>query len=95
MKSRTHFCRLDLVGLIIVLAGPGHAVDIPAGIAGEPGSGQNRGFRVRSAQAPQGTVIPRSVQRAHQQLNGTLIDEEDRELVPDEATKGPQSRWQL
>ena len=64
-----------------------YGVEIPAGIAGDPGTGQNRGFRVRSVQAPEGTEIPNSIERAQQQLNGTLIDASG-DPVDNEAEKG-------
>ncbi len=59
---------------------------IPDGIAGATEDGQNRGFRVISAQAPEFTDIPNSYSRANKQLNGTL--ENAGELVEDEAERG-------
>lgn len=84
--------RLPLLGLALSLpwAGPlaFAQTEIPAGIAGDLGTGQDRGFRVRSAQAPEFTEIPRSIDRARQQLNGTLVDLSG-EQVADEAVQGP------
>jgi len=62
------------------------SVVIPEGIAGPLETGQNRGFRIVTAQAPLFTEIPNSFARASQQLNGTLIAEG--QLVADEAKKG-------
>ena len=62
------------------------SVLIPDGIAGPLEAGQNRGFRVVTAQAPLFTEIPNSFARASQQLNGTLMVEG--EIVADEAKKG-------
>ena len=61
-------------------------VVIPDGIAGPLEAGQNPGFTVISAQAPDLTEIGNSLSRAIQQLNGTLVA--DGELVEDEAEKG-------
>ncbi len=78
--------------LAIVTVAPAHflsaqdTVAIPAGIAGAPGDGQNRGFRVISAQAPDFSEFPNSYLRANQQLNGTLRVGGD--LVEDQAEKG-------
>jgi len=62
------------------------SVVIPAGIAGPLEAGQNRGFRVVSAQAPLFSEISNSFARASQQLNGTLMSQG--QLVADEAKKG-------
>ncbi|MDA7498237.1 hypothetical protein N9255_00010 [bacterium] len=62
------------------------SVVIPEGIAGPIESGQNRGFRVVTAQAPLFSEISNSFARASQQLNGTLASEG--QLVADEAKKG-------
>ena len=63
-------------------------ITIPDGIAGAIDSGENRGFRVISAQSPDFTEIPNSYSRALQQLNGTL-EHDDGKAVEDEAAKGP------
>ena len=76
-----------LASFSLLCAGSSRAVDIPAGIAGDPGTGQNRGFLVRSAQAPDLTEIPNSATRARQQLNGTLRDAGG-DLVEDQAEQG-------
>ena len=62
------------------------SVIIPDGIAGATGDGQNRGFRVISAQAPEFTEFPNSYLRANQQLNGVL--RVGGALVEDQAEKG-------
>ncbi|HIG29648.1 MAG TPA: hypothetical protein EYQ50_18360 [Verrucomicrobiales bacterium] len=63
---------------------------IPSGIAGPAGSGRNSGFRIRSVQAPEGTLLPQRITRAIQQLNGTLTDPMNSDvLLADEAAKGP------
>jgi hypothetical protein len=78
--------------LAIVTVAPAHfssaqdTVTIPDGIAGAPGTGQNRGLRVISVQAPDSSEVPNSYLRANQQLNGTLRVGGD--LVADEAGKG-------
>ena len=74
------------VQIFACLASAQNPVAIPEGIAGALDTGQNRGFRVISAQAPESTEIPNSFTRARQQLNGTLTSGGD--IVTNEAEKG-------
>ncbi|MEZ5323835.1 MAG: hypothetical protein R3F19_02030 [Verrucomicrobiales bacterium] len=73
--------------ILLSVASAQDPVAIPEGIAGALETGQNRGFRVISAQAPDLSEIPNSFLRAIQQLNGTL--NVDGDVILDEAEKGP------
>jgi hypothetical protein len=63
-------------------------IDLPANVAVPPGSVTDRGFTVRTVQAPQLPALANNSVRAIKQLNGTLTDETGA-LVPNEATPGP------
>ena len=76
------------LGTFVPIASAQDPVSIPDGVAGPLDAGQNRGFRVRSAQAPEFTEILNSVDRAVQQLNGTLRDING-DPVENEAESGP------
>lgn len=86
MKS---FLRLAFLGIVIPLtvASAQDPVVLPENAAASVNAGQNRGFRVRSVQAPDLTEIPNSLERAIRQLNGTLRDVAG-DSVADEAEKG-------
>ena len=62
---------------------------LPTEILGATGSGTNPGFKVRSAQAPEESILPLRLERALKQLNGTLTDPTDSERrLADQAIRG-------
>ncbi len=63
--------------------------ELPPSLAGAPGSASNRGFVVRSVQAPVDAVLTHNSLRAIRQLHGTLTDEAGTP-IPNEATPGPE-----
>ena len=68
----------------------GDLAGIENSIAANVSAAGNRGFRVRSAQAPEETLLPQSLSRAIRQLNGTLRDPADPgQALPNEAIAGP------
>jgi hypothetical protein len=64
------------------------AATLPGSAAGPLGSGSNRGFVVRTAQAPEAAEIGNGFIRAIQQLNGTLVDASG-VAVENQASPGP------
>ncbi|MGZ8940744.1 MAG: hypothetical protein ACXW32_16195, partial [Limisphaerales bacterium] len=66
------------------------SVTLPADSVVLPSSVSERGFTVRTVQAPAETVVGNTSVRATRQLNGTLTDASGA-LVPNEATPGPNS----
>jgi hypothetical protein len=63
------------------------SVPLPATAAGGAGSASERGFVVRTVQAPEASQVPNNFVRALQQLNGTLKDATGA-LVANEASPG-------
>jgi hypothetical protein len=84
--------KLPLKASMLLLASVGWSqaasVTLPANSVVPASSVAERGFTVRTVQAPQETVVANNVVRATRQLNGTLTDATGA-LVPNEATPGP------
>ena len=77
-----------LCSLAAMGAAQAATVALPSDVSGPAGSASNRGFTVRTAQAPEANVVGNSFIRAIKQLNGTLTDA-DGVLVANEANPGP------
>ena len=68
----------------------GDFAGIDTTIAADLSAAGDRGFRVRSVQAPEETLLPQSISRAIQQLNETLTDPaQSSQVLDDEAIAGP------
>jgi len=91
MKSTTLQNSL-LTGLILTL-GAGSAIAgttaLPSGLALNPSTSSNRGFVVRTFQAPAETVVGNNFIRALSQINGTLKDTNG-VVIPNDAIVGPE-----
>jgi hypothetical protein len=91
MKSTTLQNSL-FTGLILTL-GAGSAIAgttaLPSGLALNPSTSSNRGFVVRTYQAPAETVVGNNFIRALSQINGTLKDTNG-VAIPNDAILGPE-----
>ena len=84
--------KIPLKASMLLLASVGWAqaasVTLPADSVVPASSVADRGFTVRTVQAPQTNILANNVVRATRQLNGTLTDASGA-LVPNEAVPGP------
>jgi hypothetical protein len=80
--------KTSMLLLASIAASQAASVTLPADSVVPANSVADRGFTVRTVQAPQATVVANNLVRATRQLNGTLTDETGA-LVPNEAMPGP------
>jgi len=90
MKKHTFYCWAGFwlaLASSLLPAGATTTTVLPAGLAAPLNSSTNRGFLVRTVQAPADVQVGNSYVRAYKQLNGTLVDT-NKVLVPNEAFAG-------
>lgn len=85
-RGCSSFCIAGMLGAGVTLAAA--PIELPASAALPLGTSSNRGFVVRTLQAPAEPVLGNNALRAVRQLNGTLVDNTGAP-VPNEAVAGP------
>ena len=86
MKNIPHL--ILALSFAFAFSGQTASVLLPSAAAAPLGSSTNRGFVVRTVQAPETNIVANSFQRALKQLNGTLLDASGN-TITNEALPGP------
>ena len=92
---RKNHCATLAATLVLTGQALAATTELPASLAGAPGTASNRGFIVRTVQAPTDAAVDNNFVRANRQLHGMLVYPAGDPLagtpIPDEASPGPEA----